>query len=450
MIGRVIPLPARDTKARTSVVTRAGDKVRIHPASVNSKLRVEKPEQNDNYNYNDDQEPPPPPPEFAALLFFDEITRGDSMLYIKSCTAMHPHPVMLVAAQVIPAPDEDNETNQERTEEDAGAAAGAAVGSVAEEVHGMKSMQLGEAVPPLSTTIYDNSTLLPDTGLLIVDGWLKFRVPIQTIAQLSTLRLRVASAFAAKVNRPRDVLPDILQKAMDVSAAIFINESESGDGVETDLGCSYKNNGGGRGGFGSGYSGGTSHGSGRSYGGRGGYNDSYRGGGGGSTGGRSGGNHSHHLFRYNHHAPAAPHRGGGGGGSWRGGPRGGGGGGGRGGGAVVEEQERSYEYRGGPYAQQQQSSGYGDYDDRHGGGVKRNHSGNPRESQPSTSRGGGRYSSGGGGRYSGGGGGRYSGGRSHGRYNDDSEHHQGRGRGGGRGRRGGGGRGGGRAGDGGY
>lgn len=75
MIGRLVPVPARDTKARTSVVTHNGDRVRIHPASTNSKLRVEKPE-----DLRDDDDEGPPPPQFAALLFFDEITRGDSML----------------------------------------------------------------------------------------------------------------------------------------------------------------------------------------------------------------------------------------------------------------------------------------------------------------------------------------------------------------------------------
>ena len=73
MIGRLVPVPARDIKARTSVLTRSGDRVRIHPASINNKLRVEKPE-------IDEDEEGPPPPQFAALLFFDEITRGDSML----------------------------------------------------------------------------------------------------------------------------------------------------------------------------------------------------------------------------------------------------------------------------------------------------------------------------------------------------------------------------------
>lgn len=72
-IGRLVPVPAFDTKARTSMLTREGDRVRVHPASINSKLRIEKPE----VDKDDDSEPPP---EVAALMFYDEVTRGDSFL----------------------------------------------------------------------------------------------------------------------------------------------------------------------------------------------------------------------------------------------------------------------------------------------------------------------------------------------------------------------------------
>lgn len=36
-MGRLLPLPPNDKKARTSVLTRKGEKVRVHPASVNAK-----------------------------------------------------------------------------------------------------------------------------------------------------------------------------------------------------------------------------------------------------------------------------------------------------------------------------------------------------------------------------------------------------------------------------
>ena len=36
-VSRLLPLPPNDRKARTSVMTRKGEKVRIHPASINAK-----------------------------------------------------------------------------------------------------------------------------------------------------------------------------------------------------------------------------------------------------------------------------------------------------------------------------------------------------------------------------------------------------------------------------
>ena len=53
------------------MLTKKGDRVRVHPASTNSKLRIEREE------WEEGQEPPP---QFAALMFFDEITRGDAFL----------------------------------------------------------------------------------------------------------------------------------------------------------------------------------------------------------------------------------------------------------------------------------------------------------------------------------------------------------------------------------
>jgi len=37
MIGRILPVPARDAKAKAQVLTRRDERVRIHPASTNSK-----------------------------------------------------------------------------------------------------------------------------------------------------------------------------------------------------------------------------------------------------------------------------------------------------------------------------------------------------------------------------------------------------------------------------
>lgn len=374
---------------------------------------------------------------------------------------MHPHPVALVAASIIPAPDTDITAQDDDMTE------------------GVQSMQLGDgngtADPPTIPTtgqVTPTEAAAPDTGLLIVDGWLKFRVPIQAVAQLSCLRVRVASAFASKVRSPQTPLPPALQGAIDISGSLFINESESADGIETDLGTSYSAGAGrGRGGRGGGYPSGGG----------------FRGGRGGGTGGRySGGggggqNHGHHLFRYSHHGPpAAAHPGRGGRGStgteeesyrggrisngnYRGRGRGyGGSSGGRGGrdsnyNNNYNNNEQSEAWRGpfdnfqpgqpprqqpyrGPYAPLPPPGADAHYSGDGGGGrhgVKRSHSGNPRMQQPQQH--GGR---GGGGGNSGGGSGRGFGGASDGLGSYPS---QGRGRGGG-GREGGGGRRGGRRG----
>ena len=347
---------------------------------------------------------------------------------------MHPHPIALVAASVIPAPDPDATSGPKKRGGDGGVAVG------------MQGVQLGEKQKQHSSPSHhaenieheeeeddedddiDIEEVVPDTGVLVVDGWMKFRVPIQAVAQLTCLRVRIAAAFSEKVRRPQSPLPPHLAAAIDVSGALFINESESGDGTDTDLGTSYRTTGDGGGGR---------------FGGRGG------GGRGGGGGGR------HHLFRYSHHGPAAPHyegsgggrgdfrgrgrgRGDGSGGRYRGGFSGGGGrdissswrsssggggdrggfsGGGRGGRGrsgfeggekVVEPQ--SYPYRGGPYASPPPAApsdggggggrGFAQYaseeGDRHG--VKRSYPGNPRQQQPLQSSGGGGGGGGGGGR----------------------------------------------------
>jgi hypothetical protein len=36
-VGRVLPLPPNDRKARTTILTRKDERVRIHPSSTNAK-----------------------------------------------------------------------------------------------------------------------------------------------------------------------------------------------------------------------------------------------------------------------------------------------------------------------------------------------------------------------------------------------------------------------------
>jgi ATP-dependent RNA helicase DHX36 len=299
LVGRLLPIPRGDAKARPSLVTRRDDRARVHPASVCAKLRIEAPEEEDET------------PRRASLVVFDEITRGDSFLYVKSATAIHPHPALLAAAHVAAAADPAAAPDEEEEEEEEGDGVRAAG-------DGVGSMRLGEPAEPA-------------TALLVVDGWLRFRVPFAAVGQLAVLRLRLAAAFAEAVRRPRRPLPAPLAGALGAAAELFVAESESSDGHETQLGTSF-GLGGGRGRGGGGHVFAYAHeGRGAGYGGGG------RGGGGG--GDRRPGDWDCRCGFVNYAsrcscnrcgaAPGAPGAGGRGG---RGGYGGGGGGRGRGGG----------------------------------------------------------------------------------------------------------------------
>ncbi|KAL4451226.1 hypothetical protein ABPG77_009298 [Micractinium sp. CCAP 211/92] len=205
-MGRLLPLPPNDRKARTSVLTRKGEKVRVHPASVNAKLSVEAPRDGE--------------PEFAAMVFFDEITRGDAFMYMKSCTAMHPHPLLLVAAHVYIAQDLQAE------DEDGEEGVASAMGGV----------HLGDGAGGLPGP---SGHLQAATALLVVDRWLRFRVPFASVAQLMALRLRLAEAFAARVRHPAAPLPPLLEQALATAAQLFLCESEAALRGDVYLGTSY-------------------------------------------------------------------------------------------------------------------------------------------------------------------------------------------------------------------
>ena len=71
-IGRLLTVPKQDPKVRTAILTRNGEKVRIHPASVNAKLRMEEKTKTGLEEAVDTNT--------VALLFYDEITRGEASL----------------------------------------------------------------------------------------------------------------------------------------------------------------------------------------------------------------------------------------------------------------------------------------------------------------------------------------------------------------------------------
>ena len=77
------------------------------------------------------------------------------------------------------------------------------------------------------------------TALLVVDRWLKFRVPAATVPQLMCLRQRLAEAFAARVRHPHTPLPAALEQALQAAGQLFLNESEAAQRGEVFLGTSW-------------------------------------------------------------------------------------------------------------------------------------------------------------------------------------------------------------------
>ena len=73
-IGRLLTVSKNDFKAKASILTRKGEKVRIHPSSVNAQLRI-----TDDVTKVGDHEDGAEA-QCAALLIFDEITRGDAFM----------------------------------------------------------------------------------------------------------------------------------------------------------------------------------------------------------------------------------------------------------------------------------------------------------------------------------------------------------------------------------
>ncbi|GAB4819950.1 hypothetical protein N2152v2_006996 [Parachlorella kessleri] len=214
----------QQSRGKATLVTRKDERVRIHPTSINSGLEVWQPGRGE--------------PQFAALAFYDEITRGESFLYVKSCTAVHPHALLLVAAHVYIAADPAAAALEgyDGLGAPAGPVSNGAAGmagpadlGAAEVAHSMAGVQLD---PP-------SGAPAPATALLVIDRWLKLRVPAAAVAPLMCVRVRLAEAFAAAVRRPRHTLDPQLAGAVHAASQLFLSESESAGGQGPSLGSSF-------------------------------------------------------------------------------------------------------------------------------------------------------------------------------------------------------------------
>lgn len=157
MVGTL--LPGLPSGRKPVVQTAQGMKVRIHPHSTNFGLSP----QNDRKS--------------STILVFDEVTRGEAWMYIRNCTVVQPHPLLLLAIEMVVAPleiedggfDEDHESSDS---------------SDVEDLEGEQEQLMSDPKSPV---------------VVVVDRWLKFQATAVEAAQLYCLRGRLAAAIAFKV-----------------------------------------------------------------------------------------------------------------------------------------------------------------------------------------------------------------------------------------------------------
>ncbi|KAH9315837.1 hypothetical protein KI387_024464, partial [Taxus chinensis] len=184
MVGTLLPpLP---TGQKAVVQTAKGEKVRIHPHSSNFRLV--------HYNSktaNSLQRP---------LLVFNEVTRGESQVFIKNCTLVKPYPLLLLATEMVVAPlDPDEEMDDEDEDDEA-----------------IDSEEEDESLKQLPAEKQNQRVMSsPDKEVMVVvDRWFRFEATSLDAAQLYCLRERLSAAVSFKIKHPRETLPPILGESV--------------------------------------------------------------------------------------------------------------------------------------------------------------------------------------------------------------------------------------------
>lgn len=202
MMGRLAPPEGSgDDARRTMIQTRKGERARVHPCSINLGLRVK--------SRFGERAP-------CYLMAYDEITRGDGFLYLRCAfcgcfctlqahapsecprqsTRVDPIALLLICAHMVILPDRPDPGPR------------------------------GEAPAPAEEPSVDTDAPF---ALLLVDDWLQFRVPMPAVAPIATLRLRLAAAFAAKVEHPTKPLATQLHFAVQTMQTLFRAQHGSDD-----------------------------------------------------------------------------------------------------------------------------------------------------------------------------------------------------------------------------
>lgn len=203
LVGRFLP----QCKAPT-LATLRGERVRVHAHSVNGKVDVA-----EISSRRESGE------KIATLCCFDELIRGSHAVQVRECTLVAAAAIVFVCAKLTVRPDVPH-----------------------------VDPETGEEIPRPG----------PPSALLVVDDWLRFRVPLRAVAQITVLRLRLQNAFAMKVEHPQEMLPkDIHESVRCVSrvladAADELLNRHGGGGVSFARNVGGGDYGGGRGGRGGG------------------------------------------------------------------------------------------------------------------------------------------------------------------------------------------------------
>jgi hypothetical protein len=233
LMGRLL-VPSAGQSAgggkKATLATLRGEKVCIHPHSINGKLhdifRNNGGTNGANHGGDRDGTTQTSAATAPVLVCYDEATRGEALLYVRECTVVAAPALVLVASSltVEPLPPVGS---PEHDPEDPG--------------------EVAEA-----TRIQTEAQRAQDaTGdaVLVCDNWLRFRVPLAVLSQLACLRIRLARAFAAKVTRPGETLAADLSAALSAAATLLAHDG--GAAGADDRGGSAL----GAGGYGQGFSG---------------------------------------------------------------------------------------------------------------------------------------------------------------------------------------------------
>jgi hypothetical protein len=135
---------------------------------------------------------------------------------VKSCTEVQPHPIFLVASHLAmelqaPREDEDNDPSDHK--------------NIEKSVNGMQFNDLIDISTIKASTFWQDVEQRKNLkAIVIIDGWLKYRMSFPEAVMLSLLRLRVSSAFATKATHPRRDLPKHLALAVHLTSNMFLQD----------------------------------------------------------------------------------------------------------------------------------------------------------------------------------------------------------------------------------